>query len=368
MRNRLFAAIAAAAISVFSAGSAFAADELQIGTIFPLTGPGAVTGTQQQRGVDLAIKHINAAGGVNGRMLKAVVEDSAGRPDQAVLAFNRMVELNNVPVVMTAYSSVGLAVAPLATRREVLAINSGAQSDALGDASPYLLNTLPLVRDEAPVMAQYAIKNIGKTAAILYENASAGESGRDDFKKSFEELGGKVLVEEPAEFGLTNYRPLLLKIMAAKPDVVYIAVTQNFNVIAEQVAQIDGFPKVVGNTFSTPFFGQPGAVGWYNTTVLSKSPPALEKEYKETYNDPLFEIQTREYYNSVNIIAQAMKRVLDEGKEVNGANLKAAIFDIGEFKSEIADISFTDSNTADREILIQQNGEKERTTIDFKPE
>lgn len=343
------------------------AQELLIGTLLPLTGPGAATGTEQQNGIDLAIKHINGSGGINGRMLKAVVEDSTGRPDQAVLGFNRLTDLNNVPVVMSAYSSVTLAIDPLAARKQVLVVNSGAQSDELGNGGPYLINTIPQIRGEAEFLAKFVIDRLGKSAAVLYENASAGRTGRDDFARAFEALGGKIVADEPTEFGQTNYRPALLKIKASGAEVLYIAVTQNFAAIAEQISQIPDFPTVVGNTYSTPFFGKPGAEGWYNTTVVSNIPPALEEEFKSEYNVDFFEVQSREYYNAVFIIAEGMKKVLDEGKEVNGTNLRDAILAIGTFKSDIAEITFNNSNTATRAIAIEQNGKDERIMIDYTP-
>ncbi len=365
MKNIAFAVAA----TLFMAGAVTEAyaEDLLIGTLLPLTGPGSATGTEQQNGINLAIKHINAKGGINGMMLKAVVEDSTGRPDQAVLGFNRLTDLNNVKVVMSAYSSVTLAVDPLAARKEVLLVNAGAQSDQLATAGPYLINTIPQIQGEAEFLAEFAKQKLGTSAALLYENAAAGRSGRDDFAKAFEALGGKIVADEPTEFGQTNYRPSLLAIKASGAQVLYIAVTQNFAAIAEQISLIPDFPSVVGNTFSTPFFGKPGAEGWYNTTVVSKIPPALAEEFKAEYNVDFFEVQSREYYNSVFIIADAMKKVLDDGKEVNGTNLRDAILAIGTFKSEIADITFDGSNTAKRPIAIEQNGKNERIVIDFSP-
>jgi branched-chain amino acid transport system substrate-binding protein len=377
MRKQFLTVVAVALCTAVASFAAKAADDdLLIGTLFPLTGPGAATGAEQEHGVDLAIEHLNAAGGIGGHKLRAVVEDSIGRPDQAVLGYNRLVGLNKVPVVMSAYSSVSLAIAPLGARDKVLVVNSGPQADQLGDAGPFLLNTIPQVHGEAKVLAQYAWQKLGKTAALLYENAAAGQSGSRDFKTAFEALGGKIVADQPTEFGQTNYRPALLTIKAANPAMVYVAVTQNFDTIAEQVSQTPHFPPVIGNTYSTPFFGKAGAVGFYNTTVLSNSPPALAAEFKKKFNTDFFEINAREYYNAVYIIGQGMKKALDDGKPVTGETLRDAILQIGTFNSDIANISFNadshgpgqSSYTAQRPIIIQQNQEHDRLTIPFTPE
>ena len=67
-----------------------------------------------------------------------IYEDSQGKPDQGVLAFNRLLDLHQAPAIVTAFSSISLAIAPLATRKKVLVINPAAQTNKLADASPYL--------------------------------------------------------------------------------------------------------------------------------------------------------------------------------------------------------------------------------------
>ena len=69
-----------------------------IGAILPLTGPAAPIGIEEQQGVQFAVDRLNAKGGVRGRKIKVLFEDSQGKPDQGVLGFNRLVDLNNVPV------------------------------------------------------------------------------------------------------------------------------------------------------------------------------------------------------------------------------------------------------------------------------
>ena len=60
-------------------------------------------------------------------------------------------------------------------------------------------------------MTKYALAKLGKTAAVIYENAQAGIDGRDDFKKIWAG-GGKIVADEAVEFGQTNYRPTMLKV------------------------------------------------------------------------------------------------------------------------------------------------------------
>jgi branched-chain amino acid transport system substrate-binding protein len=124
--RRIFAG-AAAILASFTLSSIASAQEIVIGALLPLTGPAAPIGLEEQQGIEFAVDKINAAGGVRGRKIKIMYEDSQGKPDVGVLAFNKLVDLHNVPAVMTAFSSVSLAIAPLATRKKVLVINPAAQ-------------------------------------------------------------------------------------------------------------------------------------------------------------------------------------------------------------------------------------------------
>src|SRR5262249_20681278 len=158
-----------------------------------------------------------------------------------------------------------------------------AQTNKLADASPYLFNTIPLVADEGAVITKYALAKLGKTAAVIYENAQAGIDGRDDFKKFFEAGGGKIVADEAVGVGQTNYRSTMLKVASLKPDFVYVSITQSHEAFAVQAGQVPGFPIVVGTTFIRYFYGYPSTVGWYHTGIKSGIEPQVEEEFKKRF-------------------------------------------------------------------------------------
>jgi branched-chain amino acid transport system substrate-binding protein len=361
--RRIFAG-AAAILASFTLSSIASAQEIVIGALLPLTGPAAPIGLEEQQGIEFAVDKINAAGGVRGRKIKIMYEDSQGKPDVGVLAFNKLVDLHNVPAVMTAFSSVSLAIAPLATRKKVLVINPAAQSNQLADASPYMINTIPLVGDETAVLAKYLYSVAGKrTAAVVYENASAGTDGRDDFKKAFTALGGTIVADEAVEFGQTNFRPTLLKVAAAKPDLVYFVLTVGHPTLVEQVSQIPGFPVAAGTTFMRPSFGLPGSIGWYQSAIKSGISPELEEEFKAKFKTKDMHFFGREYSNSTNLLFKTIDHVLEKGGTISGESLRAAVFEIKKFGSSVTTITFDKTNTASRGVEIQQYGKDARNIL-----
>ena len=93
-----------------------AEETLKFGMADPLTGPAAIFGKDQAQAVTWAVEDINAAGGVRGRKLEAIILDHQAKPEVGINAINRLVEVEKVPVFITAFSNVVKAVAPIANR------------------------------------------------------------------------------------------------------------------------------------------------------------------------------------------------------------------------------------------------------------
>jgi branched-chain amino acid transport system substrate-binding protein len=110
--------LAAMSLTLAGARAARAAEPIRLGAVLPLTGPAAVIGTQEQRGILWALDEWNAKGGIGGRKVEVIFEDNQAKPDQSVLSFNKLVDLQGVPAVFTGYSGPTLAMAPLATRKK----------------------------------------------------------------------------------------------------------------------------------------------------------------------------------------------------------------------------------------------------------
>jgi len=104
--------LALATVVALSAFVAYAsAETIRFGAILPLTGPGALIGTQQMRGLQFAMDKANAAGGVRGNKIEILFEDNQAKPDQSILSFNKLVDLQHVPLIFSAYSGPSLAMA-----------------------------------------------------------------------------------------------------------------------------------------------------------------------------------------------------------------------------------------------------------------
>jgi branched-chain amino acid transport system substrate-binding protein len=356
---RLGVAMFAASLMICGAASA---ETIRLGAILPLTGPGAVVGTQEMRGIQFAIDEANAKGGVQGNKIEVAFEDNQAKPDQSVLSFNKLVDLQQIPMIFTGYSGPSLAMAPLATRKKVLLVNAGAQSDKLKTASPYLVNTLPSTGDEIEVMSKYLIQQGKKKAVVLFENDAAGIGGRDDFVDLFPKAGGTILAQEPTQFSQTDYRPALLKLAAAKPDVMYVITTAGMVPLVQQLKQMNPDFLVAGSTFmSDPAaIADPASSGIVHTQVQIDAPPALSAAFKAKFGDDM-DFFGRQYYNATQIILTIIDKLLTEKKPITGENMRETLFAIRSFQGLIP-MEFK-SNTATVPIGINMMKDGKDVTL-----
>ena len=333
------------------------AETIRFGGILPLTGPGALIGTAEMRGVQFAVDQANAKGGVHGNQIEVQFEDNQAKPDQSILSFNKLTDLQHVSVIFTGYSGPTLAMAPLATRKKVLLINAGAQADGLAKASPYLINTLPTIGGEIEVISRWAVGDGKKKAGILFENGAAGMAGRDDYLKSFAEAGGTVVAQESSQFGQTDFRPALLKIADAKPDVMLVVITAGLLQMAQEYKQLDLKFAVAGTTFfaDPSTIADPSSTGFVHTQLRIDAPPDLAAQFKAKY-DADMEFFAKQYYNAAQIVLATLDKVLADKKPVTGESMHDALFEIRRFQGLIPMEFKTNTASVPMDINVMRDG------------
>jgi branched-chain amino acid transport system substrate-binding protein len=349
--------LAVALAGVLLAAISAQAETIKLGGILPLTGPGALIGTAEMRGVQFAIDAANRQGGIRGTQIEVQFEDNQAKPDQSVLSFNKLTDLQHVPVIFTGYSGPTLAMAPLATRKKVLLVNAGAQADALAKASPYLINTLPTIGDEIAVLSKWLITEGKKRGVVMFENDAAGMAGRDDYLKSFPGAGGTLLAQEATQFGQTDFRPALLKLADAKPDVMLVAITAGLLQMAQEYKQLDLKFTVAGTTFfaDPATIADPSSTGFVHTQLRIDAPPDLAAQFKAKYGTDM-EFFAKQYYNAAQVVLTAIDKVLEEKKPVTGESLHDAVFEVRKFQGLIPLEFNTNTATVPMDINEMRDG------------
>jgi len=200
-----------------------ASNELTIGCISILSGEVATYGKETRQGIDLAIEETNNSGILGDKKIKVIYEDSQIDAKIGTQAINKLINIDKVPLIIGAFSSrVTLAISPIAERNQTVLISASATADAVKDAGDYIFRIVPPNKAQGTTAAKFALDKLDKkTAAVFHVNDEYGVSLAAEFKKAYEEFGGKILFYEGFNPGQKDFRSSIQKIINAKPAFVY---------------------------------------------------------------------------------------------------------------------------------------------------
>jgi len=197
---------------------------IQIGAIQALSGETSAWGIRTKEGVDLAVDEVNNKGGINGRKIEIIYEDDSCVQQKSIGAAYKLMN-QGIKVIMgpTCSSSV-LSVAPITEDAKVLIFVTVGSSDKIKDAGDYVFRNRIVGAHQAATIAEFSYDTLGsRTAATLYIDRDNGITYKNGFRKKFEELGGRVLLEDSYMKGTSDFLLQLSKIKALNPDVLFIA-------------------------------------------------------------------------------------------------------------------------------------------------
>lgn len=218
--------LASASLAAASALPRFAfaqtAGTFRIGSLCPVTGAGSPYGSGMQKAIEIAVAEVNGAGGAGGRKLELFNEDGQTKPDAAVLAAKKLIEVNKVQAILGTWSSgVTLAVMPLTDAAGIIEMNcSGAPAISTLDTKDLVWRFQATNDRFGAAFAVIAEKRGWKRPATMAFNNASGIGNAEGFKKAWEKKGGKVVASVVYEPNRPSYRTELQQILAAKPDVI----------------------------------------------------------------------------------------------------------------------------------------------------
>jgi branched-chain amino acid transport system substrate-binding protein len=168
--------------------------EVRIGVLMPISGPGSYFGVMGKEGIDLALEQLK--GSVGSTKLVVQYEDSACSPLQATNTVKRVLDqLKPHIVVGEECSDASLAIAPILDQAKVVQLNAGSVTMKLTESGyKYVFRIFPNAEQQSAPLVKVALGHLkAKTAVILHEKTNAGVDNAEGFKKPFEAAGGKVL-------------------------------------------------------------------------------------------------------------------------------------------------------------------------------
>ncbi|MCB9946992.1 MAG: ABC transporter substrate-binding protein [Rhodospirillaceae bacterium] len=321
---RVLTTVAALALMAFAA-PAPAQEPIRIGGIAPLSPPGGVqSGESLRDGMIVAVEELNAAGGLLGRPVELVVEDTSGVPDKGIAAFERLASLEEVVAVTgSAHSAVCAAVSPVAERYNIAFVAGECWADNVTAAQIPQVFRVTVANSLVYSVAADWVKEAGfQNIAIISENTDWGFGVIDVFTSNLEGTGATV-TSFTAENTVTDFTPQLLELKRAdpQPDLLIAGFTgSGLFLMLRQAADLGLAPSAetavfaAGSDVLEPEFwnvmgddgvyviGNPAGLPGRPDTELSR---AFATAFEERFGRPANAV-AMEGYDGIMVIAQAI--------------------------------------------------------------
>lgn len=369
--RRHFVACAAFAAMALCVHAAQAQSTIKIASLQELSGTGATVGTNFKNGMDLAIREINAAGGILGKKIEVTHSDTQSNPGVAKGLAQKAVDDDVLAVFGPGFSG-SMIVSMNETRRAQIPNFTGAEAAAITmQGNPYVYRTSFGQATSMPKIARYIAQNLkAKTVAVIYVNNDFGKGGRDMVTKSLTASGVKVVADISTDAGKLDFAAPVLQAKQSNADVIFVYTNEEEAARALRELRKQGVNKpIVGETVLTSqkvieLAGDAanGAIAHVGLTVDAPVPAMrafrakFEKEYKYIPDHNCIKGYTGVY---------VMKAALEKAGKIDRAALAKAMKGLAVTAAKepgvLMDVSYDDKGDLDRESFLTEvkNGKQE---------
>jgi branched-chain amino acid transport system substrate-binding protein len=302
-------------------------ESISIGAALPLTGPVSYYGVDSKRGIDLALEQVNAEGGVQGKTLKVIYEDTQGQGKQAVSAVRKLISSDGVAAIIGAGTSTEtMAIAPVMERSKVVLISPVSSAASISEAGEYIFRSVPSDAAQAESLADWILSSGFDRIALLYVNQTWGVGLKDDFVRAYKSRGGNILAEVATDLDEKDFRTQLTQMRASSPQ-AYAAIiyAKEGGLLLKQARELG-----IGDQFF-------GADPWTKQELIDAAGDAAEGvrfTTPATYDGPEFESFRKAYlekyqvepgiydahgYDCLKILASALRQSDLSGPSIRNA-------------------------------------------------
>jgi branched-chain amino acid transport system substrate-binding protein len=246
MRSRVFVMVTLLVSMLALSACGGGGGTIKIAILAPLSGDVATFGQSTRNGAMLAVEEWNAKGGVNGKQIEVVVEDSQCSAEAAVSAANKVIDQDGVKFIIgEVCSSASIPISEIATTKSIFQISPTSTNPSVtvsedGTTKPTVFRACFIDPFQGKVAAKFALNNLGaKTAAVFLDQGNDYVRGLAEvFIMEFEAGGGQVLVKETYTGDDSDFSAILTKVKDANPDILYLPdYYSTVNLIAAQAKE-----------------------------------------------------------------------------------------------------------------------------------
>lgn len=388
MKNGFLKAAAASLMTVILAASvagcgSSSSKEIKIGLLNEMTGGNATIGTAAANGAKLAIKEINANGGLLGKQIKAVVADNKSEPSEAANAMTKLLTQDRVVAVTGTFSSSNaIAAASVAEANKSPYLVAGATNpkvtvdEKTKNVKKYIYRVCFIDPFQGTVAANFAAKDLKvKKAAMLVDNSSDYSKGLAEFfEAALKKEGGEIVANEAYLQKDTDFKATLTKIKSKGAEVLYVpGYYEEVGKIVKQAREMGITVPIIGaDGWDSPKLVEIASVSALNNTYFTNHYSVEDTSPKA---QAFVDSYTKEYgqkpealavlgYDAVYVLADAIKRA----NSTDSAKIIEALADTKDFPAISGVTTINKTHDADKNaVVIEMKDGKQVFKTSIKP-
>ena len=371
--------VAAGLVGLSLAGAALAQQgPVTIVGLMELSGTGATAGTNFDNGVKLAVKEINAAGGILGRKIEYTTMDTQSAPQTAKALAQKAVDQSAYVVMGPVFSGSFIVSMAETKRAEIPNFTGGEAANITQQGNPYVFRTSFTQSTAMPKLARYIKETVkAKSVAMIWVNNDFGKGGRDSMAKALEAQGIKVAADISTDPGQVDFSAAVLKAKQSNADALFVYTNEEESARALRELKKQGYDKpIIGETTLT---GQKvielagdaanGAVAHVGLTVDAPQPAikAFDEKFQKEYKYKSDHNGMKGYSGMYVVKAITEKVGKFDGKAFAKA-MHGATIRVKDAPGVLLDVHFDDNGDLDREsFLVKVVGGKQVVTETLPP-
>ena len=346
--------------------------------LMELSGTGATAGTNFDNGVKLAVKEINAAGGILGRKIEYTTMDTQSAPQTAKALAQKAVDQSAYVVMGPVFSGSFIVSMAETKRAEIPNFTGGEAANITQQGNPYVFRTSFTQSTAMPKLARYIKDTVkAKSVAMIWVNNDFGKGGRDSMAKALEAQGIKVAADISTDPGQVDFSAAVLKAKQSNADALFVYTNEEESARALRELKKQGYDKpIIGETTLT---GQKvielagdaanGAVAHVGLTVDAPQPAikAFDEKFQKEYKYKSDHNGMKGYSGMYVVKAITEKIGKFDGKAFAKA-MHGATIRVKDVPGVLLDVHFDDNGDLDREsFLVKVVGGKQVVTATLPP-
>lgn len=355
---------AMAAVSLLGAAASARPEEtIKVGHYASMTGKEATFGISTDNGIRLAVKEINAAGGLNGKKIELITYDDKGESKEAGTAVTRLITSDKVAAVLgEVASSLSLAGGAVCQQYGTPMISPSSTNPRVTAGRDMVFRVCFTDDQQGYALAKFARENLKLSkAAILYDQTQAYSKGlRDDFSRVFKEMGGAIVAEQTYSGGDQDFSAQLTTIKGANAEILFAPgyYTDGGNIALQARKLGVNIPLLGGDGWDSEqlaAIGKDAIEGSYYSNHSAPDQPNSNigefiAKYKSEYKGQMPDALGGLGYDAMMVLFDSMKR----SKSLGGKDLAKAISETQGYKGVTGVITIDKNRNAQKPIVIVQ--------------